>query len=395
MNPTGRFTLHRLLQGSAPTRQTARVATTLLAGLAVGLGSAAPAAAETVITGPGVVIKTPGKYRLGNDITVAFGGIGIDIQASNVELDLGNHAVVGPGSEIGGRTQGILVEGNSVHINNGTLRGLAGAVDVVGGSATLNGLAVIDNITGISVLASNCKITDCSFIGNDSAVETSGSDNSVTGSTFTGGTYAIRDVGSLGPPIVVTLTGNNIFNTVYGIHIEAGSNLVILGNTISSTKVGISLDAVTNSTLRGNNTSNNYTGFLLGPDASGNHVSRNESDHNQIQVSGGMTSGGLGFSVAGSYNILEGNTANNNANAGFLALAGATGNTFKNNTANADLIGIGALAGATGNTFKNNTARSSIFFDLDDNNPKMTNCVNTWMGNVFVKAGGIGSGCIR
>jgi parallel beta-helix repeat protein len=210
----------------------------VLAGLVVPLWGAAPGMAASVIklTGPGpFTITQPGNYLLTNDITVASGETGIIVRASNVHLDLGGHSLTGPGGDRALTTTGIIVwfTADSVHINNGTIEGMATGVIVSSTNGSIDSLSLTNNFTGIDVNGSNNNLVGNSFTGNNKGVilETIASSNTVTGNYFTGGTDEIHlGGGSLGSPSGDKITGNTISAGDIGVNVETGAQFLIQGN---------------------------------------------------------------------------------------------------------------------------------------------------------------------
>lgn len=113
---------------------------TFLSAVLVFSGSAVPNAradACTPITSAPYVISTPGKYCLTGPITFsALSGTAIEIQASNVELDLNGWGLYGPYS--GGASSSALTEAiransmRNISIKNGTIEGFFDGIYIFG-----------------------------------------------------------------------------------------------------------------------------------------------------------------------------------------------------------------------------------------------------------------------
>ena len=115
----------------------------LLGGM-LGFGVVGPAPAETVnctaITALPAVITVQGVYCLTGNLTAAImGGNAIDIQTSNVVLDLNGYKLAGLGAGTGTLTTGIHANNRqNITIKNGTVRGF------------FNGIFLDDSAGGVS-----------------------------------------------------------------------------------------------------------------------------------------------------------------------------------------------------------------------------------------------------
>jgi nitrous oxidase accessory protein NosD len=122
-----------------------RIATSVAAGLiglALAAGPARALEAEPLANGGRTVhITRPGSYRLAHDVRLRSDGNAIVISSGGVSLDLGGHALIGPGAKQG---IGILVRGgHGVNVRNGTIRGFGFGVQVVdAANVKLEGLQI-------------------------------------------------------------------------------------------------------------------------------------------------------------------------------------------------------------------------------------------------------------
>lgn len=93
---------------------------------------AVAAQAQIPITSCGTVIDAPGRYYLANDLNCQSGDAAITIDRGDVELDLDNHHITGPGAE--SRTGGIWVrdsvEGNILLLGPGVIRNMVVGVRI-------------------------------------------------------------------------------------------------------------------------------------------------------------------------------------------------------------------------------------------------------------------------
>jgi hypothetical protein len=88
-----------------------------------------PTAAEILDHGNGTIrITRPGSYVLSRDVRVRGADVAVEITASNVTLDLGGHALLGPGEK---RGVGVRVAGASgVHVHDGNVSRFGIGVEV-------------------------------------------------------------------------------------------------------------------------------------------------------------------------------------------------------------------------------------------------------------------------
>jgi nitrous oxidase accessory protein NosD len=105
-----------------------------IGGAAVGLllaAGSAPAQEVELLSSSGntVQITRPGSYRLRNNVRLRSEGNAIVISSSGVSLDLGGHALIGPGGKQG---TGVLIQGGyDVSVHGGTIQGFGFGVQVV------------------------------------------------------------------------------------------------------------------------------------------------------------------------------------------------------------------------------------------------------------------------
>jgi hypothetical protein len=109
-------------------------------------------AAPTQITAP-KIITVPGSYILANDISGTSGIAVIEIQASDVTLNLNGHTITATGAgitidEFVGNNTGNATLVNA-HVSNGRI--VAGGVVIFGSSCLVNGLNISSSGTPISI----------------------------------------------------------------------------------------------------------------------------------------------------------------------------------------------------------------------------------------------------
>ncbi len=316
--------------------------TGLFVGLALSLLALQPAPAAaagvTKITSLPCVITAPGQYKLATSLTSAVGGAAIDIQASNVHLNLAGNTLAGPTDcQTGagpGFSIGIQVGAvSNVHINGGTVGGgFVEGITLVGTTNShVNGMVVTGN---------------CIF-----GIRLNNADNNSFNTN------------------VVTLTSNPPTHCA-AFRLESSDGNKINGNDVVSNgevafcDTGIELLNSNDNTILGNNVSNN-DGFGI--------RTLGDSDGNTIQ----------------------GNTVFGNRGCGILLLGNANFNLIQGNTVTSSLgDGIKLNFGATGNTVKSNTSTGNGFRDMFDGNLVPPPCSNNWTSNTFGTAGGVAAACI-
>jgi nitrous oxidase accessory protein NosD len=101
-----------------------------LGGLLLGAGPVLAQEVELVSSSGGTLhITRPGSYRLRHNVTLRSAGTAVVISSGGVSLDLGGHALIGPGGKQG---IGVLVEGgHDVSVRNGTIQGFGFGVQVM------------------------------------------------------------------------------------------------------------------------------------------------------------------------------------------------------------------------------------------------------------------------
>lgn len=114
-------------------KRTRIVLSVVAAALGGSLLAPGPAPAQEVqslsSSGKTVHITRPGSYRLSHNVRLKGTGNAVVISSSGVSLDLGGHALIGPGGKQG---TGILVHGgHDVHVRNGTIQGFGFGVQVM------------------------------------------------------------------------------------------------------------------------------------------------------------------------------------------------------------------------------------------------------------------------
>ncbi len=235
-----------------------------------------------------------------------------------------------PDTKIGGAAAGAgnLVSGNGTGIAISGISGLGSQVfgNIVGLNA--DGSAALGNVTGILVSAANNLIGDTGL----------GTRNVVSGNT----SYGFRLMGGAnanfitGNYIGTNLAGKVAFGNGIGVQIEDGAS----GNTIGGIAAGggnlISGNTGSGVIISGSGTSNNtILGNFIGTNVSGTAAIGNA---NGVQLSAGASNNTIGGTVAGSRNLISGNSVN-----GVSISSSGTGNTVAGNYIGTDVTGTARL----------------------------------------------------
>jgi hypothetical protein len=96
------------------------------------------------------VITVPGHYILANDIASASGGFGIEIQASDVHLDLDGHTINAPqGSGVGITFfPGTATSPSNVRVTNGAIVAASYGITIYGSYCIVRGLTITAGESG-------------------------------------------------------------------------------------------------------------------------------------------------------------------------------------------------------------------------------------------------------
>ncbi|MCH8966709.1 MAG: right-handed parallel beta-helix repeat-containing protein [Planctomycetes bacterium] len=137
-------------------------------------------------------IDWPAMVTLAGSLTGVSGQHGITINAADVTIDLGGHALLG----VPGSLNGITIIGASkgeirnVEIRNGTVRNFGGiGVSSLSGFGTgyrVIGVRAIENSDGISLFGGGHLVKDCTVQGNGGDGIFTFSNSTVTGNTVNG-----------------------------------------------------------------------------------------------------------------------------------------------------------------------------------------------------------------
>ena len=121
----------------------------------------------TVISSLPYTISAPGIYLLSNNLA-ATGTDGIDVNASNVTIDLAGYTIAQ--TQAGNRTGINVFSGvSNVNIQNGSITGFyTGVFFSAGSEDTMTNVHVLNfTLLGVYVEAADCLIENCIFAGSN------------------------------------------------------------------------------------------------------------------------------------------------------------------------------------------------------------------------------------
>ncbi|MEP3890023.1 MAG: hypothetical protein ABJN69_06115 [Hellea sp.] len=216
------------------------------------LGQSDPSEATCFSITQPMSITFGGDFCLENDIFVDTPeSPGLDIRASNVNIDLGGHTIFGPGAL--SQAAGITINGGkTINVNNGTVRAFDSGIEVNSAQdVTLQDLQnAYHNRTGLNLTGSAISVENVvirSIVGRKDkdthplyGIQLDGADIKISHSEITdvsspnaGQASAINNINSETP---FTFTGNKVANVQYFISTDLGNDLgndLMTENTIS------------------------------------------------------------------------------------------------------------------------------------------------------------------
>jgi len=243
-------------------------------------------AAGSVLAGPrlitecGAVITRPGNYKLLNDLSCPPNTQGINIEASNVTLDLRGHTIAC--DAFGDAKVGAVIIGSETDPQIKNVRVSHGAVTGCDDGILLWG-------------TQNVKVQNMSFHSNvESAVTLlAAEDTIVMHNEFVGDYWSIRSYWGSGN----RFNHNSIIYSVVGMDFYAETGSQVTCNDVEKTAYSISFgpleqDASMGNVVRGNRVNDNYLGIalfgygtpdeLMGPQSSDNLVRGNIATGNDF-----------------------------------------------------------------------------------------------------------------
>jgi hypothetical protein len=147
------FLIHRVNAASVVKNLKFTLLSTLV--LIASIGSLQAGSTPTRITAP-QIITVPGSYVLANDITGTSGGAAIEIQASDVTLNLNGHTITANQGDgviidqfVGNNTNNLTLV--NVHVSNGQIVAGNLGVGIFGSSCLVNGLNITVGTGGIPI----------------------------------------------------------------------------------------------------------------------------------------------------------------------------------------------------------------------------------------------------
>jgi hypothetical protein len=191
------------------------------------------------------VISNPGSYRLTGNLTVSSTSAdAIDVNASQVTIDLNGFSISGPGSSSVGH--GIAEPSSSeLEVENGTITGFLFGL-LIGNNSIVKSVRADSNGSGIQTGA-NSVVQGCTANGNSNA----GTANGIRGG-------------------VGTVISGNTANGNSGNGIICGNGCLISGNTIGNNILGIFAPNATSG--YGGNVLNGNSASTVGGTSLGNNL---------------------------------------------------------------------------------------------------------------------------
>jgi len=308
------FSWCRFLAGSSA------VAVISILGIGTGYAGGGPVKIKPPKVFP-YVITQPGSYQLIGNISVTAGGTAIDIQASNVTLDLNGFTIQGAGGAYNGQ-HGIMANdanGRNITVKNGSVRAFSGIGIYLLGRGHIVMEVKADNNAGDGIYVSQSSLVQrCTATGNGgNGIETGKActikENVCSGSTGSG----IR-TGGWGSLVTQNICSSN---TAHGVFADQGT--AITQNTCSeNTTCGIEMggrcSAIQNTCF--------YNLIGIEDSASGCLIKDNSCTLNsfggiavvsncQISQNSCARLNGIGIFCGGSYNSVTDNTCSGNTGA--------------------------------------------------------------------------------
>ena len=256
----------------------------LLALLTLGLFSLGALAAPTEITHCGQIVTTDAVMT--SDLVCKPGiyeAIAIEINASNITLDMGGYILSGDAFGIGVRAMD--VEG--VKIKDGTIENFLSGLDLVRApGATVEGLTIrnleIDDpdnfVPGMRIVRSqNVLVKDCFFemlpVAHKEMIVMASSQATITNNEFKNGSVGVNvsrdgDLGSIGS-IASVINNHFIGVTIAGVLVQFTENVRIANNEFTQCEMGVMADlhadlgdaSLSDITIEGNHMHDGYIGI--------------------------------------------------------------------------------------------------------------------------------------
>ncbi len=254
--------------------------------------AAATAGGVTAGDGAGlpVTISQPGSYRLTGNLTLPNANSqGVVITSSDVTLDLGGFAIVGPG--IGGSGDGIgsgPAHAN-IEVRNGTVEGLGRyGVGMIGANNRVVNVRVLNNGLDGILLGSQSLVQDCTASFNDGSGISTGPGGSVIENVATQNGIvqpsAAGIVVGLGSLVIDNIARNNT-----GAGVVTGDESNVIGNVLQSNSEDGARTG--DGSMVKNNTASGNGGLGLKLGANNGYVSNVLTSNSSGSVSGGTELG--------------------------------------------------------------------------------------------------------
>jgi len=285
-----------------------------------------------------VILTQPGSYRLtGNLVIASAGTIAISVRASNVTVDLGGFAILGPVSCTGapvtacsasGLGSGVTSTSNfrNVAVVNGSVRGMGlGGIVLSGPDSRIENVQATENASvGVATLRAGTFVHVTATANGGNGID-AGDESVVTGSIA-------RDNRTDG---IHCGNGCSVIGSSSGANGDDGIETLTGGTVSQSAARGNGNDGVvvgTGSTLTGSTANANaQDGFQVGASSTVSGCTGNANLGDGIETSTGCTLNGNNTNSNGDDGIstglgcvLIGNTARSNADFGFEIGAGGS-----------------------------------------------------------------------
>jgi hypothetical protein len=204
---------------------------------------------QTLINGNNIVsfpyvISTPGSYKLTTNLNVSGAGVSaIDIETSNVTLDLGGYTIAGPvnctstscNSAANTYSAGVYAYNQDVLVQNGYIKGFYTCLNLSDGTVqNLNITSCVNGIVTNYAIVRNNVVNSCNYIGIDSA-----SSIILENVVNNNGTYGIYAYDSS------VINNSSMSNQGYGLFVAEGP---FTGNTLLSNSTDLYTYATTATT---------------------------------------------------------------------------------------------------------------------------------------------------
>lgn len=339
----------------------------------------------------GWVITVPGCYKLLNSPTASTDvGDCIQINSSNVYLDLNTQTITGTGA---------TSTGTGVHVLAQTIPGAVAITNVA-----VQGGTISKFFHGVFVGTPNAAGTPTKVkLDNITAVNNSQDDFDLSGAKLSqlSGLYGSGSLPAGSGLAIHGGSGNRVSDSTFtgnagGVFLleQSSGNILSAVNASSNAEVGIQIQQSTGNQISAASVDSNFWGILLSSTANGNTISGGHANFNQVGIQVQQSSGNQISGVEVNQNGLAGiylgcgppitsatcdfilpMSNNNGIDANINITSGGTG---------ASAYGIAIETGNKSNTIVGNTSSANATFDeYDGNIGRRNSCANNWFADNF------------